>query len=83
MDASRLARPALMWWKNRTRLQFCIRPLVQVWYLLALMEFADPRLISRKGSRPKTLIRLGGSRSDLSAITSHVPCATFPRPSFV
>jgi hypothetical protein len=38
-------------------------------YLLALMESADPRLISTKDSKSKKLNRLGGSRSDLFAIT--------------
>ena len=36
---------------------------------LALMESADPRLISSVGFSPRTLFRLGGSRSDLFAIT--------------
>ena len=37
--------------------------------LPALMVAADPCLISQAGSRPRIQIRLGGSRSDLSAIT--------------
>jgi hypothetical protein len=40
--------------------------------LLALMESADPRLISLPGCLPRTLTRLGGSRSDLFAITTYV-----------
>lgn len=52
------------------RLQFYIRPHMQVRYLLALMESADPRLIFREGSKPEGPFRFGGSRSDLFAITS-------------
>lgn len=37
--------------------------------LLALMESADPRLISYVGFSPRNSFRLGGSRSDLFAIT--------------
>ena len=51
------------------RLQFYIRPVVQVDCLLALMESADPRLILRKDSKSIQSYRLGGSRSDLFAIT--------------
>ena len=36
-------------------------------YLLALMESADPRLITRQDSKSSTVFRLGGSRSDLLA----------------
>ena len=36
------------------------------------MEPADPPLISLPGLPPWTLIRLGGSRSDLFAITTYV-----------
>ena len=42
---------------------------MQVGYLLALMEFADPRLIFREGSKPEGPFRFSGSRSDLFAIT--------------
>ena len=38
-------------------------------YLLALMESADPRLILLKDSKSLLTYRLGGSRSDLFAIT--------------
>jgi hypothetical protein len=41
--------------------------LCRLGYLLALMEFADPRLIFRKGSKPEGPFRFGGSRSDLFA----------------
>ncbi|MCB1966625.1 MAG: hypothetical protein KDI64_11455, partial [Candidatus Accumulibacter sp.] len=37
--------------------------------LLALMESADPRLIFPMDSQSGATYRLGGSRSDLSAIT--------------
>ena len=47
--------------------------LMQGLCLLALMESADPRLISPVGSWPDSRFRLGGSRSDLFAIT---PCRT-------
>ncbi len=40
------------------------------WCPLALMESADPRLISPVGFSPYDRYRLGGSRSDLFAITS-------------
>lgn len=52
---------------------------MQVGYLLALMEFADPRLIFREGSRPEGPFRFGGSRSDLFAITSSRTYATFQK----
>ena len=45
--------------------------------LLALMESADPRLISFKDSKSKKPYRLGGSRSDLFAITRFRTYATF------
>ena len=45
--------------------------------LLALMESTDPRLISFKDSKSKKPYRLGGSRSDLFAITLFRTFATF------
>jgi len=36
-------------------------------YLLALMESADPRLITRQDSKSSAVFRFGGSRSDLLA----------------
>ena len=45
--------------------------------LLALMESADPRLISPKDSKSLIPYRLGGSRSDLFAITLFRTFATF------
>ena len=51
--------------------------LVQAFGLLALMESADPRLILLMGLLPERPCRLSGPRSDLFAITSIVPCATF------
>lgn len=65
------------WCVGTDRLQFYIRPVVQAGCLLALMESADPRLISPKDSKSSTPYRLGGSRSDLFAITLYRPCATF------
>ncbi|KYK44645.1 hypothetical protein A1D31_36655 [Bradyrhizobium liaoningense] len=44
---------------------------MQVGYLLDLMEFADPLLIFREGSKPEEPFRFSGSRSDLFAITLH------------
>ena len=67
MDASRWQGPIRC--SGRTRLQFYIRPVRAGWCLLALMESADPRLILPLGFLPLGLFRLGGSRSDLFAIT--------------
>jgi hypothetical protein len=68
MNASRLQRTKL--WSVTDRLQFYIRPVVQaIISLLALMESADPRLISPVDSKSKDPFRLGGPRSDLFAIT--------------
>jgi hypothetical protein len=68
MDASRLPR-AIWVCAGTDRLQFYIRPVDAGGTLLALMESADPRLISPKDSKPRATYRLGGSRSDLFAIT--------------
>ena len=46
------------------------------------MEFADPRLIFREGSKPKGPFRFSGSRSDLFAITLHGTYATSEDPPF-
>jgi hypothetical protein len=52
--------------------------LVQAGCLLALMESADLRLILLEDSKSQVPDRLGGSGSDLTAITLYRPCATFP-----
>jgi hypothetical protein len=58
------------------RLQFYIRPVVQVGYLLALMEFADPRLIFREGSKATVdeLVRRNeaAARKALASLTHNV-----------
>jgi hypothetical protein len=68
MDASRMAR--LSWRDDRQiRLQVYIRPVDAGQSLRALMDFADPRLILLESSKLDSPYRLGGSRSDLFAIT--------------
>src|SRR6266853_6543926 len=62
---------------RQIRLQVYIRPVCADRSLRALMDFADPRLISPKSSKLDQSFRLGGSRSDLFAITRGSPCATF------
>src|SRR5450759_229384 len=68
MDASRMAR--FSWRDDRQiRLQVYIRPVDAGQSLRALMDFADPRLILLESSKLDSPYRLGGSRSDLFAIT--------------
>jgi hypothetical protein len=68
MDASRVAR--FSWCDDpQIRLQVYIRPVDAGQSLRALMDFADPRLILAESSKLDTPFRLGGSRSDLFAIT--------------
>jgi hypothetical protein len=68
MDASRMAR--FSWCDDpQMRLQVYIRPVDAGQSLRALMDFADPRLILLESSKLDSPYRLGGSRSDLFAIT--------------
>src|SRR6266404_2683792 len=62
---------------RQIRLEVYIRPVCADRSLRALMDFADPRLISPKSSKLDQSFRLGGSRSDLFAIPRGSPCATF------
>jgi hypothetical protein len=68
MDASRLPRTSLVWWTG-IGCSFISGLWCRRDSLLALMESADPRLISWKDSKSGSGYRLGGSRSDLFAIT--------------
>jgi hypothetical protein len=54
---------------HRCRVQVYIRPRCADRSLRALMDSADPHLSSKVSSKPCPLIRFGGSRSDLFAIT--------------
>jgi phenylpropionate dioxygenase-like ring-hydroxylating dioxygenase large terminal subunit len=54
---------------HRCRVQVYIRPRCADRSLRALMDSADPHLSSKASSKPCPLIRFGGSRSDLFAIT--------------
>ena len=67
IDASRWQ--GLIWRVWRAGCSFISGLFVQDLCLLALMESADPRLISFVGSQPDNRFRLGGLRSDLFAIT--------------
>jgi hypothetical protein len=71
-----LAKSRLEGMPHRVWLQFYIRPVCTGRYLLALTEFADPRLIFGEGSKLEGPFRSGGSRSDLFAITLHGTYAT-------
>jgi hypothetical protein len=68
MDTTRLPR-TIFWCVGTDRLQFYIRPVCAGIDLLALIESADPRLILLEDSKSRQEFRLGGSRSDLFAIT--------------
>ena len=50
---------------------------MQVRYLLAFDGIRQPTSHFLHGLEVQLLIQIGGSRSDLFAITSYVPCATF------
>jgi len=67
MDASRLPRTIRVCWGRSAAVLYpaCGAGID----LLALRESADPRLILRKDSKSIPSYRLGGSRSDLFAIT--------------
>src|SRR6266481_7022656 len=64
---------------RQIRLEVYIRPVCADRSLRALMDFADPRLISPESSKLGQSFRLSGSRSDLFTITRCSPCATFWR----
>jgi len=68
MDASRLPR-AILGVLGQIGCSSISGLLCRLDCLLALMESADPRLILLKDSKSLTSCRLGGSRSDLFAIT--------------
>ena len=70
MDASRFGKSRFAVMDEPKRLHSYIRPLMQAWCLLALMECADPRLVSLKDFASRKAIRFSGSRSDRFAITS-------------
>jgi hypothetical protein len=76
MDASPMARSSRRD-DRQIRLQVYIRPVCADRSLRALMDFADPYLISLESSKLGWIFRFGGSRSDLLTITRCSPCATF------
>lgn len=80
----RLPMARISWGDDRQmRLQVYIRPVCADRSLRALMDSADPHLISPESSKLGFTFRLSGSRSDLSTITTCSPCATFSVPPYV
>jgi hypothetical protein len=70
MDASRTARSLLDVLIEQAQAAVLYPACCADRSLLALMDSADPHLISPMGSKPGKSFRFGGSRSDLFAITS-------------